>query len=173
MKTTHQKNAQADGASVVSKPYRCIKFGLDVHAASIQVARMIDGATPQPAQKMTPDEFVKWAAKQLLLADKVCSCYEAGPLGYGLHRKLLALGIENIVVRPHVLDEYRVRVKTDKTDALALVKRLDAYVRGNRKAFAVIRVPTEQEEQERAISRQREQLVREVRRVRAQSIKKL
>ena len=67
-----------------------------------------------------------------------------------------------------VLDEYRKRVKTDKTDALALAKRLDAYVRGNRKAFAVVRVPTEQEEQERTLSRQREQLVREVRRVRGQ-----
>lgn len=117
---------------------------------------------------MIQTEFLEWAAKQLTLADQVCSCYEAGPLGYGLHRKLLALGVENIVIRPQVLDEYRLRVKTDKTDALALVKRLDAYVRGNRKAFAVIRVPTEKEEQERCISRQREQLVREVRRIGAQ-----
>jgi transposase len=169
MKTTNiQNNAQADGALVVSKPYRCIKLGLDVHADSIRVVRMIDGATPQPAQKMTPDEFPKWAAKQLTLADRVCSCYEAGPLGYGLHRKLLALGIENIVIRPLVLDEYRVRVKTDKTDALALTKRLDTYVRGNRKAFAAIRVPSEQEEQDRTLSRQREQLVREARRLGAQ-----
>ena len=129
MKTTNQiNNAQADVAPVVSKQYRCIKLGLDVHADSIRVVRMIDGATPQPAQKMTPDEFPKWAAKQLTLADRVCSCYEAGPLGYGLHRKLLALGIENIVIRPQVLDEYRVRVKTDKTDALALTKRLGAPV---------------------------------------------
>jgi transposase len=166
MKTTNQQNnAQADGAPVVSKQYRCVKLGLDVHADSIRVVRMIDGATPQPAQKMTPDEFPKWAAKQLTLADRVCSCYEAGPLGYGLHRKLLALGIENIVIRPLVLDEYRVRVKTDKTDALALTKRLDTYVRGNRKAFAAIRVPSEQEEQDRTLSRQREQLVREARRL--------
>jgi transposase len=169
MKTTNEKvNAQADGASVASKPYRCIKLGLDVHAESIRVVRMIDGATPQPAQKMKPVEFPQWAARQLALADKVCSCYEAGPLGYGLHRQLIAAGVENIVIRPLVLDEYRKRVKTDKTDALALAKRLDAYVRGNRKAFAVVRVPTEQEEQERTLSRQREQLVREVRRVRSQ-----
>ena len=169
MKTTNQiNNAQADVAPVVSKQYRCIKLGLDVHADSIRVVRMIDGATPQPAQKMTPDEFPKWAAKQLTLADRVCSCYEAGPLGYGLHRKLMALGIENIVIRPQVLDEYRVRVKTDKTDALALTKRLDTYVRDNRKAFAVVRVPTEQEEQDRTLSRQREQLVREARRLGAQ-----
>jgi len=49
-------------------------------------------------------------------------------------------------------------VKTDKTDALALVQRLDRYVQGNQKALAVIRVPTLQEEQQRVESRHREQL---------------
>ena len=169
MKTINAVNAQADRALVVSKQYRCIKLGLDVHADSIRVVRMIDGATPQPAQKMTASEFLEWAAKQLALADKVCSCYEAGPLGYGLHRKLTALGVENFVIRPQALDEYHTRVKTDKADALGLVKRLDAYVRGNHKAFAVVRVPTEAQERERIVSRQREQLVREVRRFRAQA----
>jgi len=169
MKAINTLNAQADGALVVSKHYRCIKLGLDVHADSIRVVRMIDGATPQPAQKMTSSEFLEWAAKQLVLADEVCSCYEAGPLGYGLHRKLAALGIDNFVVRPQTLDDYHTRVKTDKADALGLVKRLDAYVQGNHKAFAVVRVPTEAEERERILSRQREQLVREKRRFRAQS----
>jgi transposase len=68
------------------------------------------------------------------------------------------LGIRNIVVRPQNWDELGRKVKTDKTDALALVQRLDRYVQGNNKALAVIRVPTEQEEQERAASRHREQL---------------
>ena len=49
----------------------------------------------------------------------------------------------------------------DRIDALALCQRLDRYVRGNRKAFSVVRVPSEEEERERAISRQRQQLVRE------------
>lgn len=40
-------------------------------------------------------------------------------------------------------------------------------MRGNRKAFSVVRVPSEEEERERAISRQRGQLVRERQRLQA------
>lgn len=40
-------------------------------------------------------------------------------------------------------------------------------MRGNRKAFSVVRVPSEEEERERAFSRQRQQLVRERQRLQA------
>jgi len=33
-------------------------------------------------------------------------CYEAGPFGYSLHRKLTALGVTNFVVRPRDWDKY-------------------------------------------------------------------
>jgi transposase len=58
------------------------------------------------------------------------------------------------------LDERNKRVKTDGLDARALCLRLDRFVQGNRAALALVRVPTEQEEQLRAIHRQREQLVK-------------
>ena len=45
-------------------------------------------------------------------------------------------------------------------DAGVLCQRLSRYVEGNRKELAVIRVPTEEEEQVRHIHRQREALVR-------------
>ena len=38
--------------------------------------------------------------------------------------------------------------------------KLDRFVQGNRDALALVRVPTEQEEQLRPIHRQREQLVK-------------
>lgn len=63
--------------------------------------------------------------------------------------------------QPQDWDERGKGVKTDRIDALALCQRLDRYVRGNRKAFSVVRVPSEEEERERALSRQRQQLVRE------------
>jgi len=138
-----------------------IKLGIDVHADSYRVVRQIDSATPQPAQKMTPAKFLLFAARQMVLAERVHSCYEAGPFGYGLHRRLLAMGVKNVVVRPQNWDELGRGVKTDKTDALALVQRLDRYVQGNLKALAVICVPTEQQEQERTQSRHREQLQRD------------
>src|SRR5581483_724181 len=151
---THTKNNQTQSA----KQYRQIKLGVDVHADSYRVVRQIDWATPQPAQKFTPAEFLKFARKQLLLAEEVHCCYEAGPFGYGLHRELLKMGIHNVVVRPQNWDELGKGVKTDKTDALALVQRLDRYVQGNTKALAVIAVPTLEQERERATSRRREQL---------------
>src|SRR4026207_265374 len=91
---------------------KCIKLGIDVHADSYRVVRQIDHATPQPAQKFTPKDFLVWAAKQLELAEEVYSCYEAGPFGYGLHRALEKLGIKNVVVRPQNWDELSKGVKT-------------------------------------------------------------
>ena len=151
---THTNNNQAQAA----KQYRQIKLGIDVHADSYRVVRQIDSATPQPAQKFTPAEFIKFARKQLTLSQEVYSCYEAGPFGYGLHRELLKMGIHNVVVRPQNWDELGRGVKTDKTDALALVQRLDRYVQGNDKALAKVTVPTLEQEQARAQSRHREQL---------------
>ena len=69
------------------------------------------------------------------------------------------MGIHNVVIRPQNWDELKRGVKTDKTDALALVQRLDRYVQGNQKALAVIRVPTPEQELARSQSRQREQLL--------------
>ena len=106
-----------------------------------------------------PKDFLAWARKQLAQAGQVHSCYEAGPLGYGLHRALTALGIRNVIVRPQNWDELGKGVKTDRTDALALVQRLDRYVQGNRKALAVVCVPTPEQELARSQSRQREQLL--------------
>lgn len=138
---------------------KSIKLGIDVHADSYRVVRQVDHATPQPAQKFTPEGFLAWAKKQMELAEEVHSCYEAGPFGYGLHRQLEAMGIHNVVVRPQDWDELHKGVKTDKTDALALVQRLSRYVDGNAKELAIVRVPTVQQELARSQSRQREQLM--------------
>jgi transposase len=111
---------------------------------------------------------VEWAKKQTQLAEKVYSCYEAGPFGYSLHRTLVRLGITNYVVRPRDWDEYGKKVKTDKRDAKEMVLNLDRYVSGNKDAFCVVRVPTEAEEQARSRSRQRESLQKEKQRLAAQ-----
>lgn len=156
-------NAQACGAQVASEAstqpqFQQLKLALDVHAASIVVVRMIDGAKPQPPQSFKPADFLEWARKQKALAREVISCYEAGPTGFWLHRRLTALGVRNYVVCPTCLDERRHGVANDRTDALELATRLDRYVAGNDRALAVVRVPTEAEEQKRAHKRQRQQL---------------
>jgi len=53
-------------------------------------------------------------------------------------------------------------------DAKALCLKLDRYVEGNQDALALVRVPTPEEEQLRAVHRQREQLVRTRKQMEAQ-----
>jgi transposase len=160
-KTSSVANTQKTSSAQPVLKAKLIKLGLDIHADSYRVVRQIDHDTPQPAQKFTPAEFLRWVPKQLLLAEKVASCYEAGPFGYRLHRQLLDLGVQNVVVRPQNWDEHGRKVKTDKTDALALVQRLDRYLQGNRHALAVVTVPTPEQEQARSLTRHREQLVKD------------
>ena len=164
--TCHTSEVRAEQAA--GRKHQRILLGLDVHADTIVVVRMLDHSTPQPAQKFTPARFLVWVRTQLPLADQVHSCYEAGPFGYGLHRELVGLGVQNRVLQPVCLDERRTGVNHDKSDAQELVLRLDRYVAGNRHALATVRVPTPEEEQKRIASRQREQLQREVQRVAAQ-----
>jgi len=154
--TTNQDSQTAPGARA-----GVIKLGLDVHASSIVVVRQVDAQASQPAQKFTPEQFPAFVRRQLARAEAVHSCYEAGPFGYVLHRKLEALGVHNLVVRPRDWSTYGERVKTDSRDAAALCSCLDRYLAGNRGALAVVRVPSEAEEAARAIGRQRQALAQE------------
>src|SRR6185503_2027052 len=159
MKIKTNTNTHEANQTQTAPKAKSIKLGIDVHADSYRVVRQVDHAIPQPAQKFSPEAFLLWVKKQLAMAEEVHSCYEAGPLGYGLHRQLEALGIHNLVIRPQNWDELHKGVKTDKTDALAMVQRLSRYVDGNKKELAVIRVPTPEQELARSQSRQREQLL--------------
>ena len=141
---------------------RAIKLGIDVHQEFYVVVVQEGGSNPKPAQRFTKAAFLSWAGKLKARsgAAEVHAVYEACGFGFGLQRVLSALGIKCYVVCPQKLDERGQRVKTDGRDAKALCLKLDRYVEGNREALALVRVPTEEEEQLRAIHRQREQLVR-------------
>lgn len=168
MTKQNQTNSEVRAEQAASKPHRSIKLGLDVHAATMVVVRILDHSAPQPAQTFAPDKFLAWVKTQLELADEVHTCYEAGPFGFVLHRQLTELGVKNLVVQPVCLDEHRKQLKHDKFDARQLALRLDRYVAGNPDELATVRVPTPEQEQKRIESRQREQLKREVQRVVAQ-----
>lgn len=165
-----RKHAKSEvrAEQVAGNKYQLIKLGLDVHADSIVVVRIIENSAPQPAQRFEPGKFLQWVKTQLAQAHQVHSCYEAGPFGFVLHRQLCALGIDNLVVQPVCLDERRKNVNHDKSDARELAQRLDRYVAGNDKALAIVRVPTPEQEQKRIHTRQREQLKRESKRIAAQ-----
>ena len=147
-----------------------IKLAVDAHWNEYVVARQIDESAPQAPQRFSPRAFLEWAAKQTQLAVTVYCCYEAGPFGFVLHRKLAALGIKNVVVRPRNWDEYGQRVKTDRRDASALLSCLDRWLAGNTRALTPVRVPTEAEERSRSESRQREQIRQHRQRMAAQGL---
>lgn len=94
---------------------------------------------------------------------QVLSCYEAGRDGFWLHRFLVANGIHNHVVDASSIEVNRKqrRAKTDRMDARKLLSMLVRFINGEKKAWAVLRVPTEREEDERRPHRERERLVRE------------
>jgi transposase len=138
-----------------------IKLGIDVHAKDYWVVRQVDEIVAQPAQRFNLEGLLGFVRRQVAEAQAVHSCYEAGPFGYVLHRRLTALGAQNIVVRPRDWSTYGERVKTDQRDAAALCSCLDRYLAGNRGALAVVRVPSEAEEQARAVARQRQSLQQE------------
>lgn len=143
-------------------------LGIDVHQEFYVVVMQEDLANPKPPQRFAKEAFLHWAAKLKSRSGEVYAVYEACGFGFSLQRQLSALGIECYVVCPQKLDEANKRVKTDGLDAKALCLRLDRFVQGNSDALALVRVPTEQEEQLRAIHRQREQLVKARKQLEAQ-----
>ena len=138
-----------------------LKVALDVHLAFYVAALQEEGSHPKPPQRFKPADFLRWIDRQLSRGFRIVTCYEAGPLGYVLHRQLAARGVTNYVVRPRVWDEHRGRVKTDGRDALWMLNALDRFCAGNKKALGVVRVPTEEEEQKRSRTRLRQSLARD------------
>ncbi len=154
-------NQETNRSSALAKEERVIKLGMDVHAEQITICVQEGGSLPQPAQRMSWEKAVAWIRKLVESGAQVYSCYEAGPFGYGLHRTLAAMGVENLVVAPQRWDERNERVKTDPRDARELVDRLDRYLRRNRKVFTVVYVPTVEQEQRRSVVRQRGMMLKE------------
>jgi transposase len=134
-----------------------IFLGIDAHLRSNQVARKTDNGGISGVQSMSFEELLLFAQKQLRLAEEVYAVYEAGPLGYVLYRRLQALGIKAYVSAPECLEQGR--RKHNKLDARKLASRLYSYVQGDSEMMRVVRVPTPEQEQLRAHSRQHDQLV--------------
>src|SRR5439155_16548147 len=85
-------------------------------------------------------------------------CYEAGPTGYGLYRQIKSLGHACMVVAPSLIPKKPGdRVKTNRRDALSLVKLLRAG------ELTAVWVPDERHEAMRDLSRARGAAVEDLR----------
>jgi transposase len=101
----------------------------------------------------------KLAAKH----QRLTFCYEAGPTGYGLYRQITSLGHECIVVAPSLIPKRPGdRVKTNRRDALSLVKLLRAG------ELTAVWVPDRRHEAMRDLTRSREAAMLDLRSKRQQ-----
>ena len=129
-----------------------------------------DGGRIKSAGKMGHPEFLNWVRKKLEEGWEINSCYEAGASGYWLHRELVKLGVKNLVVVPKAMGQGGKKQKTDKRDAGELCDSLARYLRGQKKALSVVAVPTEEQEEKRALIRYHRQIMKPSRLRRAPAI---
>ena len=94
----------------------------------------------------------------------VVFCFEAGRDGFWIDRMLRKHGFKNYVMDPASIEVPR-RSRTRKTDRLDAKKLLKLLMRaelwGERGAFSCVRVPSEEQEAQMRIHRERERLVKE------------
>jgi transposase len=91
---------------------------------------------------------------------RAMSCYEAGRDGFWLHRYLVEVGVQNLVVDSSSIqvDRRFRRAKTDRMDVAKLLDLLMRYERGEKKVWRVVRVPGVEAEDRRHLHRELEDL---------------
>lgn len=131
---------------------RIIWIGLDVHAASIALARFDEGATnPITSELSNERKLIERTFKKLAAEGELRVCYEAGPCGYEVCRQLRAMGIDCVVIAPSLIpSKPGDRVKTDRRDAVKLAR---LYRAGE---LTAVWVPSEDDEAARDVLRTRE-----------------
>jgi transposase len=142
--------------------------GLDVHKESIAVAVAESGRGPaQLLETIAADELLLLKLLDRLgPKSRLRVCYEAGPTGYGLARRLQEQGICCVVVAPSLVPtQTNRRIKTDRRDAV----RLAHFLRSG--DLVEVSIPEAQTEAMRDLERAREDAI-QVERVARQQLDK-
>ncbi|HEY5313790.1 MAG TPA: IS110 family transposase [Pirellulales bacterium] len=137
-----------------------IYVGLDVHQDSIVVAVARAGRSPAVVVDRLPNDFGKLIAclSRLGSGPRLRVCYEAGPTGYDLARRLRSLGIHCGVVAPSLMPvQPGRRIKTDRRDAARLAQ---LYRSGD---LVEVAIPEPQVEAMRDLERTRDDAKRDER----------
>ncbi len=130
-------------------------IGMDVHKETIAVATAGKHGAPRYYGEIanTAEALTKLIKKVVPTGGRAVFCYEAGPCGYGVHRQITDMGHRCDVVAPSLIPKKPGdRVKTDRRDALTLVRLLRAN------ELTAGWVPDNQQEAMRDLSRIREDL---------------
>lgn len=155
--TTASENAAAGATQVLA-------MSLELGASEWKMA-FSPGLGQQPRHRVVAAGDLEAVKKEIAAAKsrfklpaetRVASCYEAGRDGFWIHRALELLGVENQVVDSAAIEVSRRsrRAKTDRLDAAKLLNQLLRYLSGETRAFKVVRVPTEEEEDRRHLHRE-------------------
>lgn len=138
--------------------------GLDAHKEKISVA-MLSDYQPEPIQWQISNEpkairgMVRKVKRESL--GGALFCYEAGPLGYTLQRRIESENCECHVIAPSLIPKKPgCRVKTDRRDARELSKLLRADM------LTEVEPPTPEEESIRNLCRCRESIKQDLKRCR-------
>jgi transposase len=106
-------------------------IGLDVHKESIAIAWTENGSRKTPTywgecggSNLAAERTLRKVAKKLgVKLQDLKVCYEAGPSGFVLARRLLQLGVECVVMSPSKTQRKpNEKIKTDKRDAINIAK---------------------------------------------------
>lgn len=127
--------------------------GMDVHKDTIVIAVAEPGREPARILATIPHDLQRLRRQLRKLGDPedISVCYEAGPTGYGLVRRLRAWGYDAQVVTPSKTPQVKGgrRIKTDRRDAIDLA---DDHRAGK---LTEIAVPSEDTEALRDLVRSR------------------
>jgi len=129
-----------------------IYVGLDVHKDSIVAAMATKKQPAVVVRRMLNDwgQLVR-TLDDLGNKDRLRVCYEAGPTGYDLARRLNAAGIHCIVIAPSLIPvQPGQRIKTDRRDAKKLA---DLHRNGQ---LVEVRIPESETEAMRDLERARD-----------------
>jgi transposase len=138
--------------------------GLDAHKNTIVVAMLLPGEKQPEEWRIAhePKALRRLVAKLKRSAvGGIRCCYEAGPCGYALQRRLEALGVECRVIAPSLIPiRPGTRLKTDRRDARKLAELFRAGL------LTEVHPPTEDEESVRDLVRCRDDAQRDLTRAR-------
>ena len=128
--------------------------GLDVHQASIAVARLVGPGGVAEIWEIAHDRAAVSRLARKLRREAPGAmevCYEAGPCGYAVQRQLIAEGLSCQVIAPALMPRKPGdRVKTDRRDARKLAELLRAGL------LTTVHPPTPAEEAARDLVRARD-----------------
>jgi len=141
------------------------KVGLDDGKRKAPAVHGVDHAEPErrldEAIAVIEKTKKKWG---LAPGVRVVVVYEAGQDGFWIQRALTARGYETLVVDPASIPVERRarRAKTDRLDAILLVRALRGWLRGEGDRMKVVRVPPVEAEGQRHLVRDRGTLQKEI-----------